>query len=359
MPRHPFPAPARQRSPWLPRTASALLALGLAAATGWGALLLAYQLPGSGIVRGMVIAAWSLLGVVAIAALAGRRLRPARGLLLAAFALALAGLFTWWASLVPSHDRDWADDVARLLEAEVDGDTVVLHNVRNFEWRSEEDYTPHWETRRYDLDRLASADLVMSYWMGPHIAHTLMSFGFEDGRRVVFSLEIRKERHESFSALAGFFRRFEQVLVAADERDIVRTRSNARGEDVYLYRLDIPREALRTMFLGYVAKADELQQRPAFYNSLTSNCTTIIFEIARHIAPGLPMDYRLLLSGHFARYAYDQGALVPGHDFAELEARGYINPRALHVPADALDAQAFSQAIRQQVPGIAAAELAQ
>ncbi|MGY0611139.1 Lnb N-terminal periplasmic domain-containing protein [Luteimonas sp. A501] len=359
MPEHAFRAPARQRSRWLPRTAGALLAVSLAAATGWGALLLGYQLPGPGIVRGIVIAAWSLLGVVAIASLAGQRLRPVRSLLLAAFTLALAGLFAWWASLAPSHDRDWADDVARLLEAEVEGDTVVLHNVRNFEWRTVEDYTSHWETRRYDLAELASADLVMSYWMGPHIAHTLVSFGFEDGSRVVFSLEIRKERHESFSALGGFFRRFEQVLVAADERDIVRTRSNTRDEDVYLYRLDIPREALRAMFLGYVAKAGELQERPAFYNSLTSNCTTIIFEIARHIAPGLPMDYRLLLSGHFARYAHDQGALVPGHDFAELQARGYINPRALRVPADAPDAQAFSRAIRQQVPGVTAAELGQ
>ncbi|WP_449283944.1 Lnb N-terminal periplasmic domain-containing protein [Luteimonas yanweni] len=359
MPEHAFRASARQRRPWLTRTGRSLLAVAMAAAMGWGALLLVYQLPGPGILRGIVIAAWSLLGIAAIASLAGRRLRPARGLLLAAFALGLAGLLAWWASLAPSRDRDWADDVARLLEAEVHGNTVVLHNVRNFEWRTEEDYTPHWETRRYDLAGLASADLVMSYWMGPHIAHTLVSFGFEDGSRVVFSLEIRKERHESFSALGGFFRRFEQVLVAADERDIVRTRSNARGEDVYLYRLDVPREALRSMFLGYVAKADELQRRPAFYNSLTSNCTTIIFEIARHIAPGLPMDYRLLLSGHFARYVHDQGALVPGHDFAELEARGYINPRALRVPADAPDAQAFSRAIRQQVPGVTAAELAQ
>lgn len=347
------------RRRWPARTAGILLAAAVAAATSWGALLLAYQLPGPGWLRGSAIAAWALLGLLACAACASQGLQRVRRPVLAAHAVILAGLFAWWASLAPSHDRDWADDVARLLEAEVRGDSVVLRNVRNFEWRTEGDYDVRWETRHYDLSKLASADLLMSYWMGPHIAHTLVSFGFEDGSRVVFSLEIRKERHEEFSALGGFFRRFEQVLVASDERDIVRTRSNVRGEDVLLYRLDVPPEALRAMFLGYAAKAGELQQQPGFYNSLTSNCTTIIFEIARHIAPELPLDYRLLLSGHFAKYVHAQGALVPGHAFEALESAAYINPRALRVPADAPDPDAFSRAIRRQVPGVPAEELSQ
>ncbi len=327
------------------------------AATAWGCLLLRFQFPGPLPLRTALIAAWCLLGMATCMALAWSRPRCIRRPLLAAFTAGLAALLLWWFSLTPSHERDWADDVARLLDADVRGDRVVLRNVRNFEWRSETDYTPRWETREYDLARLATADLVLSYWMGPHIAHTLVSFGFDDGQRIVFSVEIRKERDEEFSALGGFFRSFEQVLVAADERDIIRTRSNARGEDVHLYRLHIPPEALRRMFLGYVVQADALQQRPAFYNSLTSNCTTVIFDIARHVVPGLPMDHRLLLSGHFAEYVYDQGGLVPGHGFDELESRSWINPRALAVPADTADEAAFSRAIRQQVPGVPAAEL--
>src|SRR5690606_16270119 len=192
-----------------------------------------------------------------------------------AFALAFLALLAWWSTLVPSHDRAWADDVARLLEAEVDGSRLTLRNVRNFEWRTETDYTPRWETRSYDLDRLESADLLLSYWMGPQIAHTLVSFGFDDGEQLVFSLEIRKERHESFSAIGGFFRKFEQVIIAADERDIVRTRSNVRGEDVYLYRLRMAPDQLRALLLGYVDSSAELRRAPAFYNTLTSNCTTI------------------------------------------------------------------------------------
>ncbi|GGC13566.1 membrane protein [Pseudoduganella buxea] len=266
--------------------------------------------------------------------------------------VAVVAMAAWWQSLAPSHGRDWADDVARLLDADVRGDVVTLRNVRNFDWESETRYTPRWETRQYDLRQLATADLVMSYWMGPHIAHTLVSFGFTDGRRLVFSLEIRKERQETFSALGGFFRSFEAVLIAADEHDIVRTRSNARGEQVYLYRLRATPAQLRTVFLAYLAEAARLQRAPAFYNTLTSNCTTILYDLARQVAPDLPLDYRLLASGHFAEYAYDHGALAPGYPFGELQRRGHINGRAHQPGADA----DFSRAIRAGVPGIPARE---
>ncbi|MCE7031442.1 DUF4105 domain-containing protein [Lysobacter sp. GX 14042] len=336
--------------------ASLALVTAVILAAGWGALALWFQLPGPVAVRVVAIAAWCLLGLGAAACIGRRKRWPqwAR-LALPGFGAALVALLAWWSTLTPSHDRVWADDVARLLEAEVDGSRVTLHNVRNFDWRTPEDYTPRWETRGYDLDRLVSADLVMSYWMGPAIAHTLVSFGFEDGQRVVFSLEIRKERHESFSAIGGFFREFEQVLVAADENDIVRTRSNARGEDVYLYHLDLPPETLRALFTGYLDEAAALRRQPAFYNTLTSNCTTIIFELARRIAPGIPMDYRLLLSGYFARYVHELGGLAEGYEYEELQRRGYINPRATALPPDARSA-VFSRVIRQGVPGTGGAE---
>ena len=317
--------------------------------TVWGALALWYQMPQPSVARGFVVAIWSSLGVPVVlpqASLLGRQTRNVTGF---AFVVATAFLLMWRGTLHPSHQRVWADDVAQLLEARIDGNHVHLKNVRNFEWRSETDYTPLWESRTYDLDRLRSADLVLSYWMGPHIAHTLVSFGFDGGERVVFSLEIRKERHESFSAIGGFFRQFEQVLVAADERDIVRTRSNARGEDVYLYRLQISQASVRALFLEYLKAANELRHTPRFYNTLTSNCTTIVFELARLIAPTLPIDYRLLLSGHFAEYVYDLHGLTPGYRYGELQALGYINEHALASDASGDD---FSMSIRQSIPGI-------
>lgn len=262
--------------------------------------------------------------------------------------LAFGGFATWWFLQKPSHNRQWADDVSHMLHAEVNGDLVVLNNVRNFEWRTETDYTPRWETREYNLSQLQTADLVLSYWMGPKIAHTLVSFGFADGQYLTFSLEIRKEKEEKFSAWKGFFRQYEAILVAADEADIVRTRSNARGEDVYLYRLNIAPEQLKALFLAYVEHANKLEKEPEFYNTLTSNCTTVVFDIAKQIAPNLPMDYRLLLSGYFAEYAHEQGGLVEGFSYAELQEKGYIVPRAKAMQPG----ENFSEVIRRGVPGM-------
>lgn len=262
--------------------------------------------------------------------------------------IALGAFATWWFLQKPSHNRQWADDVAHMLHADVKGNQVVLKNVRNFEWRTETDYTPRWETRQYDLGKLQTADLVLSYWMGPKIAHTLVSFGFADGQYLTFSLEIRKEQGEKFSAWKGFFRQYEAILVAADEADIIRTRSNARGEDVYMFRLAIPPEQLKTLFLAYVERASKLEKTPEFYNTLTSNCTTVVFDIAKQIVPDLPFDYRLLASGYFAEYAHEQGGLVEGFSYAELQEKGYIVPRAKAMQAG----ENFSEVIRRGVPGV-------
>ena len=327
------------RVTWLVSTRLGILLIG-----AWGALALWFQAPGP--VPRLVLAAWCALTVLALAAPWLPRGRRAAHLLAAA---GLALLLAWWTTLQPSHERVWADDVARLLESEMEGSRVVLRNVRNFDWRTESDYSARWETREYNLDQLATADLILSYWMGPHIAHTLVSFGFDDGRQLVFSVEIRKENSESFSALGGFFRQFETVLIAAEENDIIRTRTNARGEDVYLYRLNASREALRGLFLGYLDEAAAIRRTPRFYNTLTSNCTTIIYQLARRIAPTLPLDYRLLLSGHFAEYVHDVGGLVPGHDYAQLQAAGRISNRARAFTGPPAD---FPHAIRAGVPGI-------
>jgi hypothetical protein len=310
----------------------------------WGAGAIYFLLRAETPIRIGVGVIWCLM-----AAAGWYGLRPGRenwalpGLFGAAFVL----LFGMWWKMPPRQDRDWADEVARTLEAEVHGSRVTLRNVRNFDWRADGSAVPRWETRSYDLDGLVGADLALSYWMGPAIAHTLVSFEFDDGQRVVFSLEIRKERDESFSALGGFFRQFEATLVAADERDILRVRTNVRGEDLYLYRLAIPPAQLRTLFLGYVDQARALAAQPRWYNTLDNNCTTMVFDVARLIDPGLPLDYRLLLSGWFADYAYDHGGLQPGHDMATLRRLGEVTARA-RAAGNALD---FSRRIREGVPG--------
>lgn len=324
-----------------------LLALLIVMLGAWGGCALWYQGPAPVAGRVLLIVLWLLPVLMTLALLAGARGGWRWGP--AALVLAAIVMLAWWSSIRPTHARDWADDVARMLVSRSEGDQVTLENVRNFVWRTETDYDMHWDSRRYDLSQLVSADLLLSYWMGPAIAHTLVSFGFADGQRLVFSLEIRRQRGEQFSALGGFFRKFETVIVAADERDILRTRTNARGEDVYLYRLRLRPDQLRKVFLGYLEHAAQLREQARFYNTLTSNCTTIVFELARRLSPGLPLDYRLLLSGYFAHYVFDHGVLTPGYSFQQLQDAGRITQRA----RASEDGDDYSRIIRRGVPGIA------
>ncbi len=333
---------------WLRRLALSFLSLAILLSGAWAVMALHYQLPLAAPLRTLAGILWALLAVAAVA-LAWRG-RAARATL--SYGVAFALLMGWWVRIEPSDTRVWADDVSRHLQAQRRGDVLTLTNVRNFDWRSDTDYTPRWETRSYDLTRLRSIDMAASYWMGPAIAHTLVSFGFDDGRggtdQLVFSIEIRKEKGEEFSAIAGFFKRFELSLVAADERDILRVRTNVRGEDVFLYRVKMAPEAMRALLLAYLQEAEALERNPRFYDTLTANCTTIVYEMAQRIVGGLPLDWRLLASGYLPEYLRDVGGLTPGYDLETLRAAGRITLRAKEADAD----PAFSEIIRRGIPGM-------
>jgi hypothetical protein len=265
------------------------------------------------------------------------------------FALLATLVFTWWRSLEPSNNRDWADDVAKIAHGEVDGDTVTLHNVRNFSWRSKTEYVQRWETRRYDLRQLRSVDMITSYWGSRAIAHLLFSFGFADGEHVVFSVEIRRERAEAYNEVGGFFKEFELSVIAADERDIVAVRTNVRGEDDYLYRLRLPQADIRALFLAYLGQANALLQTPRFYNTITVNCTTLVYRMLRQIVGALPMSYRVVFSGYLPEYVYSLGGLDGRYTLAELRELGRITERARR----AGDGAGFSAAIRAGIPELA------
>ncbi|TXD96131.1 DUF4105 domain-containing protein [Psychrobacter frigidicola] len=235
----------------------------------------------------------------------------------------LAGLYVgvwllgagWFMSITPQQQRDWQPDVSQIMSYTRDAnnpDLITLSNVRNFDWYSgDEEATERWETRTIDMSKLSGVDVINSYWMGPLIAHTLVSFRFEDDRPLSLSLEIRKEKGESFSALGGFFKRFELSLIAAEERDIIYTRTNARGEQVYLFPVShLQQHEVKSLFESYLTIADDLNTEPAWYNTLTSNCTNIIFYMARVISgERLPWDYRIWVSGWLPNYLYDIGML--------------------------------------------------
>jgi hypothetical protein len=299
--------------------------------TLWGILALWYQVPAAEPLRVACAGLWAVLALGLLTAW----LKSRKVWWLGAYGLAFVSLLAWWQTIAPSNVRPWADDVARLLHGSVNGHEVTLTNVRDFTWRTDSDYDPRWETRRYDLDHLVSTDVVLSYWSGPAIAHSMLSFGFDDGSHVVFSVEIRRRRGQQYSSLGGFFKDFEMTLIAADERDIIRVRTNVRGEDDHLYPLHIDRAAMRALFLSYVRLANELVVAPAYYNTVTTNCTTMVYRLAKPIDPGLPFDIRLLFTGYLPEYLERIGVLAPGVPLAELRRRSDITARARAAPITA------------------------
>jgi hypothetical protein len=240
-----------------------------------------------------------------------RRRTPARRVLLTAVAAALAGAIAFLILVRPSNDRDWSPDQARVPLASMHGDSVAITNVRNTHYRSTADYDVHWDDRAYDLRRLESVWFVVepfSGWRGP--AHTLVSFGFGDGEYVAISVEVRKERGETFSPLRGLLRRYELTYVVGDERDLIGLRANHRRDSVYLYPVRTTPERMRAMFLSMLERANDLAERPEFYNTLTSTCTTNIVRHVNVISPRrIPFSVKVLLPAYADDLAWDLGLL--------------------------------------------------
>ena len=327
----------------------ALMALCLLLMTLWLGLALWVQQPLAWPWTQVLMVAWLGLAMGTVFTLF-KKFRPWRKPVLWAYLTVFALGLGWFFSLPAKQDRAWAPEVAKQLHYERDGNTITLHNVRNFDWHSETDYTERWETRRYDLNQITGINVITSYWMGPQIAHTLVSFDFKDQAPLVFSIEIRKEQTEKFSAVGGFFRQFELSLIAADEHDIVYTRSNARGEQVYFFPIShMPKKDMQSLFMAYLQQADALKAQPSWYNSLTSNCTTIIYGMAKKASrTHLPLDYRLIASGYLPNYLYDIKALPHQWDMSTWYQRAHVNPR-VNQQADLSSAE-YSRLIRLGLP---------
>lgn len=256
-------------------------------------------------------------------------------------------VLAWWFSLQPSNNRDWLPDLAVLPYADISGNQVILHHIRNCDYRSETDFDVGHYDKAFNLDALRTVDLYLVTWGSPHIAHTMVSFGFAGGDHVCFSVETRKERGEEYSAVKGLFRQFELTYIIGDERDLVRLRTNYRqGEEVCLYRVRATPEQGRKLFLDYLRRANELHARAEWYNALTDNCTTAI-RTQRAASDRSPWDWRMLLNGHLDELLYEHGVIATNLPFAELKKMSIINAQA----TAAGQAADFSQWIRQGLPG--------
>jgi Domain of unknown function (DUF4105) len=270
--------------------------------------------------------------------------------------LVCAGCFAvvllWWLHLKPSNDRSWEPDLAETPWAEIQGDKVTLHNFRSCDYRSEFDYTCRWLTKSLDLSELRGIDLAITYWGSPYIAHPILSFQFGDNEYVAASIETRKEIGEGYSAVLGFFRQYELIYVFADERDLIRLRTNFRkDEEVYLFHTTAGPDWSRKLFLEYLARANQLHDNPEWYNALTRNCTTVIFRAMADIGR-LPVgtslhDWRVILNGRGDEMLYNGGNFAGGLPLPELKESAHINAAA----RQADNAPDFSRQIRLGRPG--------
>jgi hypothetical protein len=323
------------------RVLATLVILG---STAWGAGLLLFRL--SGTMASVAAIGFGIAGLAGAIGLWSGALR-----LPLSYAVIFLGLLGWWSGMAPSHQRDWIPELARLPEIARESETITVSNLRDFRWRSETDYDQRWETRSYDLNRIQGADLFLSYWSGEAIAHLLVSFPFADQPPLTFSIEVRREKGEEWSALAGFFRSYEMAYVAADERDLVGLRSHARKEDVRLFRLAATPAQARDMLLAYAADINTLAREPRWYNTLTTNCTTVVYHLVGSVAPGwkfsLPLDPRVLVSGYLPGYLQRIGAIRTDIPLDVLVKQAKISDRARMISLDDPD---FSKKIREGVP---------
>ncbi len=322
--------------------ATLLLSIAVAAAVAWAAMAIWFDGPHS---RFLAVPMAEGLAIVCIfLAVAVRPLL--RGLVVALFPVIIVGL--WWTAIPASNTRDWTPDVARTARATFDGSKVTIENVRNFKYRSETDYDPRWEARTYDLDRIKGVDLFLSFWGPTEIAHTIVSWDFGDGQHLAISIETRKQKGESYSAIRGFFRQYELYYVVADERDLIGLRTNYRGEQVYLYRFRASPAQARALLVDYLTEVNQLADHPEWYNALTQNCTTTIRGHAQNIGAGGNLDWRLLANGHLDELLYQRGQIDTSLPFADLRSRSNITEKA----KAAEDSPDFSVRIRQGLPGI-------
>ena len=267
--------------------------------------------------------------------------------------LVFAGVFlavlAYFISIPPKMDRKWQREVAVLPRAIIDGDKVRITGFRNFEYRKTDDFTEHYQEREVSLDHLTSLDLYISYWTVGPVGHTFVSFNFDNAPPVCISIETRAEVGQSYAPIASIFKQFELIYVVGDERDLVHVRTNYRNEEVFLYKMKTPPEAVRRLFLIYMDRINELAEKAEWYHLLKQNCTLNIVRYKKAAGRESSFDIRHLLNGWIDRYFYETEMIDTSMPFEEIRERSHINKVAKSVDVS-LSAEEYSRLIRNDLP---------
>jgi hypothetical protein len=263
------------------------------------------------------------------------------------FVLFAGVAFGWW-SIQASGKRNWQPEVAETAWTERDGDKITIHNFRNFDYQPGQPARSRWETKVVDLSQLQAVDLYINFWGSTLICHPIVSFQFGPTDHVAISVETRMAQGQTYSMIRGFFKQFELTYIVADERDVIRVRTNYRHEQLYLYRTSVGSDRARRLFLNYLQSVNAIHGRPQFYNAVTDNCTTNVrTHTAATTAKPAPWDWRMLLNGTVDELVYQNGGFASHLPFAELKQMSLIDAKAQ--AAD--QAPDFSERIRIGLPG--------
>lgn len=304
-----------------------LLLLWLIGSTTWAALAIYFgdsSTSGAQLILSIIVA---LIGLITIITLFFTPSWRKKLLLIHTFVFFI--VIIYWSTIQPRNDRNWQSDVGKLAHASLNGNLVTLYNIRNFKYRNEFDYQPEYYDKTFDINKLVGVDFFAVYWMGPSIAHIIMSYDFGEGNHLAVSIEARKEQGEGYSTIKGFFRQYELVYIVADERDIIGLRTHYRKdppEQVYRYRLKAPIDNTRRLFLEYIDSINASYKSPTFYNTLMANCTSVIWLHNKVNPEYLPFSWKILLSGYVPEYLYDSGMLNQTITFSKLRSQAHINP---------------------------------
>jgi hypothetical protein len=297
------------------------LALLMVIVTAWAMTAIFYSNLPTLFLRKLFMVLYAVISILALA-----KIRPFRKAIMV-FWLLFGIVWVWWMLIPPSNDRNWQPDLAVLPSATIESDKITVHNIRYCDYRSTTDFTVSHYDKTFDLSKLEGVDLFLCYWGPKAIAHTIMSFVFEGDQTLAISIETRKEIGEDYSAIQGFFKQFELLYVVADERDLIRLRTNFRGEDVYLYRLNAKPEMVRSVLLDYLGTINGLTQKPEWYNALTQNCTTAIRGHTKPYAHGR-FSWKLIANGYLDTLLYERKTIDTSLPFEELKSRSRINEKS-------------------------------
>jgi hypothetical protein len=233
-----------------------------------------------------------------------------------------------WSQKKPSHDRDWVVSVTKLPRVTIQGNQARIRNIRNFDYRTEKDFSVRYYEKTFDLNKLETIDYALSYWDGNEaVAHTILSFGFSDGEYLAVSVETRLEQGEPQSGLRGLFKQYELIYILGDERDLLRLRTNFRKEEVFLYPTTVDRENVRKLFKVIMERVNNIASQPEFYNTLTQSClSSLVSEFKEVITPRSFFDFRRIQNGYSDEMLYENGWIDSKLSFEDTKRLHYINP---------------------------------